>query len=101
MTPTFSSVITGREDRVRILLQIPDLLDGKDSAPAEPDAPDFGEDFSLREYLANCERDVLERAYRQFGSSRSVAHALKIDQSSVIRKREKYGILPDADAHET
>ena len=97
-------VVTVEHDEIlpaHVLLQIPDLLDGKDSAPAEPDAPDFGEDFSLREYLANCERDVLERAYRQFGSSRSVAHALKIDQSSVIRKREKYGILPDADAHET
>lgn len=52
----------------------------------------FSKGFSLKSYLEQCERQVLEEAYRQFGSSRRVAEALGIDQSSAVRKKGKYGI---------
>ena len=65
---------------------------GEPSAQTAPSLPQFTEDFSLKEYLDRCERQVLEAAFRQYGSSRRVADILKIDQSSAVRKKGKYGI---------
>lgn len=48
--------------------------------------------FSLKAYLEQCEQLVLEEAFKRGGSTRKVAKLLKIDQSSVVRKREKYGL---------
>ena len=52
----------------------------------------FDDDFSLKSYLDQCEREILDEAFRQFGSSRRVAEVLKIDQSSAVRKKGKYGL---------
>lgn len=65
---------------------------GEPSAQTAPSLPQLTEDFSLKEYLDRCERQVLEAAFRQYGSSRRVADILKIDQSSAVRKKGKYGI---------
>ena len=61
-------------------------------APSADSVHGIPEGFSLKDYLEQCERQVLEEAFRQFGSSRRVADALGIDQSSVVRKKGKYGI---------
>lgn len=66
-----------------------------DAPPPSGDAlplPEFDGDFSLKDYLDRCERTVMEQAFRQFGSSRRVAEALKIDQSSAVRKKSKYNL---------
>lgn len=52
----------------------------------------FDDDFSLKEYLEQAERSVLEEAFRQYGTCRRVAEVLKIDQSSAVRKKGKYGL---------
>lgn len=49
-------------------------------------------EFSLKDYLEDCERNVVEAAFRQYGNSRKVADALGIDQSSAVRKKNKYGL---------
>jgi transcriptional regulator with PAS, ATPase and Fis domain len=57
-----------------------------------PQKQRFDDDFSLKSYLDQCEREILDEAFRQFGSSRRVAEVLKIDQSSAVRKKGKYGL---------
>lgn len=78
-------------------IKVADHADSSETPPAEtvplaPPRPEFTEDFSLKDYLDRCERAVLEAAYLQYGSSRRVADILKIDQSSAVRKKGKYGI---------
>lgn len=53
---------------------------------------DFPDNFCLKESVEAYEKHLLEEAIRQFGSSYKVAAALKTDQSTVVRKRKKYGI---------
>lgn len=54
--------------------------------------------FSLKAYLERCEQLVLTEALKRGGSTRKAAKLLKIDQSSVVRKREKYEIdYPDSE----
>ena len=53
---------------------------------------EFSDDFSLKEYLEEAERSVLEEAFRQYGTCRKVAEVLKIDQSSAVRKKAKYSL---------
>ena len=52
----------------------------------------FDDTFSLKEYLENAERSILEEAFRQYSTCRRVADVLKIDQSSAVRKKAKYGL---------
>lgn len=49
-------------------------------------------DFSLKDYLDQCEKAVLTEALKRTGSTRKAAKLLKVDQSSVVRKKEKYKI---------
>lgn len=53
---------------------------------------EFTEDFSLKEYLDQVERAILADAFRQYATCRQVAEVLKIDQSSAVRKKGKYGL---------
>lgn len=48
------------------------------------------EHFSLKRYLALCEAQVIEGALRRCGNTRDAAKLLKTDQSTVVRKRQKY-----------
>lgn len=66
--------------------------DGKETPAAEKKQREFDDDFSLKEYLEQAERSVLEDAFRQYGTCRRVAEVLKIDQSSAVRKKAKYGL---------
>ena len=76
------------------LPEVPSLTGAASPAepPLSPPPPLFGEEFSLKDYLDRCEREVLSAAFRQYGSNRKVAEILKIDQSSAARKRGKYGL---------
>ena len=49
-------------------------------------------DFSLKDYLEGCEKAILESILRAYGNTYKAAEILKIDQSSVVRKKNKYHI---------
>lgn len=46
--------------------------------------------FSLKNYMDACEREVIEGVMKQFKSTRKAAEILKTDQSTIVRKRQKY-----------
>lgn len=48
------------------------------------------EGISLQEALDNLEFQILKNAKSKYGSSRKMAEALKVDQSTIIRKLKKY-----------
>lgn len=50
------------------------------------------QNFSLKEYLASIEKDILESMLLTYGNSYKIAKVLKVDQSSVIRRLQKYGL---------
>ncbi|MBK5253729.1 MAG: sigma 54-interacting transcriptional regulator [Peptostreptococcaceae bacterium] len=47
---------------------------------------------TMAEILARVERHVLQEAKEKYGSTRKIAVALDMDQSTVVRKQNKYGI---------
>jgi TyrR family helix-turn-helix protein len=48
--------------------------------------------LSLKELIDAYEKAILEEAKEQYGSSRKMAEALKVDQSTIVRKLKKYKI---------
>ncbi len=46
----------------------------------------------LREAVESVEKQILEKAYVQFRTTRQMARALKVDASTIVRKAAKYGI---------
>jgi len=50
------------------------------------------DNFSLKKYVDLCEKQVIADAIRRCGSSYKAAALLKTDQSTIVRKRHKYGI---------
>jgi transcriptional regulator with PAS, ATPase and Fis domain len=50
------------------------------------------EDFSLNEYMGSVEEDILKVMAGTYGNTYKIAEILKINQSSVVRKLQKYGI---------
>lgn len=46
----------------------------------------------LREAVENTERELLETAFTRYRSSYQVARVLQVNQSTVVRKAQKYGI---------
>jgi transcriptional regulator with PAS, ATPase and Fis domain len=69
-------------------LQPDDLPWRRDTASAEP----AEEDMSLRAQLALAERRILEEAKRVYGSGRKMAEALRVNQSTIVRKMKKLRI---------
>ena len=68
---------------------------GKQTLGFMPDKkPPFqlDENFSLKEYLAQCEKEVIQAAIEQYGSVYRAAKILKMDRSSITRKKMKYQI---------
>lgn len=47
---------------------------------------------SLQQLLDDYEKSILMRAKREHGSTRRIGEALKVDQSTIVRKMNKYGI---------
>lgn len=68
--------------------------DGAESPSPAPSPliqpPSFGPDFSLKSYMEQCERALLQSALEQFGTPALVAQKLKIDLSNIYRKLLKY-----------
>ncbi|SMC42311.1 PAS domain S-box-containing protein [Papillibacter cinnamivorans DSM 12816] len=50
------------------------------------------ERFSLKDYLEQCEKHVIEEALEKCGTMESAAKILKINQSTISRKKAKYSI---------
>jgi PAS domain S-box-containing protein len=69
-------------------LQLDDLPWLKSAAPSET----RGGALSLREQLALAERQILREAKQTYGSSRKMAEALQVDQSTIVRKMKKLGL---------
>lgn len=46
----------------------------------------------LRDAVESVERQLLQKAYTQYGSTREIGKALKINASTVVRKASRYGI---------
>ncbi len=46
----------------------------------------------LRQAVENTERELLENAFTRYRSSYQVARVLEVNQSTVVRKAQKYGI---------
>jgi transcriptional regulator with PAS, ATPase and Fis domain len=50
------------------------------------------EGFSMNNYLDLCENKMLEKVLRKYGSTYKAAEVLKMSQSTVARRKEKYNI---------
>lgn len=48
----------------------------------------------LQEAVANVEKQILEKAYAQYRTTRQMAKELRVNASTVVRKAAKYGITP-------
>ena len=49
-------------------------------------------EFSLKSYMELCEKKLLTETLKRYGSSYKAADFLKINQSTIVRKRQKYDI---------
>lgn len=49
-------------------------------------------ELSLQEMLDNYEKTILEKTKEQHSTSRKMAEALKVDQSTIVRKLKKHGL---------
>lgn len=78
--PVGSFASTMREDPSALLPQ---------SAGAKP-LPEEG--MSLRGYMEQQEKELIEQALRQYKTPKEVAHRLHLNLSNVYRKMQKYGI---------
>ena len=70
----------------------PEHLPQSFTCPAGPDAGQPPTPRSLQEAVATAERAALASAIARLGSSRKVALALGVNQSTVVRKARKYGL---------
>jgi transcriptional regulator with PAS, ATPase and Fis domain len=50
------------------------------------------ETIPFKKAIESVERQILERALKKYGSTRKAAKALKINQSTVVRKTRKHGL---------
>jgi PAS domain S-box-containing protein len=58
--------------------------------PTEDDRPDLSSHVPLKKALERTESHLIEQTLRKYGTTRKVAQALKINQSTVVRKIRKY-----------
>ena len=67
-------------------IEIPDLpwLASSDNSES------YNEHLSLQSQLNEFEREILKKAKEKYGSSREIGKALKVDQSTIVRKLNKY-----------
>lgn len=50
------------------------------------------EGFSMSSYLERCENKMLEKVLKKYGSTYKAAEVLKMSQTTVVRRKEKYNI---------
>ena len=48
--------------------------------------------FSLTAYLEECEKDIIEKVLKKYGNTYKAAEILKMSQSTIARRKEKYHI---------
>lgn len=58
--------------------------------PIEEERPHLSSQVPLKTALERTERQLLEQMLKQYGTTRKVAQALKVNQSTVVRKIKKY-----------
>ena len=58
----------------------------------EDDPPESFFEVPLNDAMDMYEKEILERAHRKYGSTRLMADKLKVNQSTIVRKMQKYGI---------
>ncbi len=51
------------------------------------------EGINLKQSIESTEKQLFERALTKYNSTREIAKALNIDQSTVVRKMKKYKLL--------
>jgi PAS domain S-box-containing protein/TyrR family helix-turn-helix protein len=81
-------------------LQINDLPWHKTSdhnAKKLQDRKDSSEIIPLEKAIEQTEKRLLEKAKEKYKSTRKIAHALEVDQSTVARKMKKYGLTSNGD----
>lgn len=64
----------------------------RNQAYQSPDNVVVFENVPFKRAIERAERQLLEQALKKHGSTRKVAKALKINQSTVVRKIKKYGL---------
>ena len=57
----------------------------------------LSENMSFQKAVEEAERQLLEQALRKYGSTRKIASALKVNQSTIVRKIKKYKITLSQD----
>lgn len=62
------------------------------SSPGSAGMAEPAGEKSLQQMLDDYEKSILMRAKRKHGSSRKIGESLKVDQSTIVRKMNKYGI---------
>ena len=50
------------------------------------------EDLGLNEAIDALERQILTNAKETYGTTRKIAEKLKVNQSTIVRKMQKYGL---------
>ncbi len=81
-------------------LQINDLPWQKKSQEAEKTSSTNKMDMDimpLEKAIEQVERNLLQKAKEKYKSSRKIAQALQVDQSTVVRKMKKYGLASQND----
>lgn len=58
--------------------------------PLYIETPDYFDSYDLSEIITVVEREVIRKALAEFGSLRNAAQHLKIDLSTLVRKKRKY-----------
>ena len=58
----------------------------------DEEPPESFFEIPLNEAMENYEREILERTHKKYGSTRIMADKLKVNQSTIVRKMQKYGI---------
>ena len=58
----------------------------------------LSENMPFQEAVEQAERQLLEQALKKYGSTRKIASALKVNQSTVVRKMKKYKITISQDS---
>lgn len=74
------------------------VIDDEQLAPLlNVTADSAGGETGLKEMVAGTERRAIERALALYGSTRKAAAALKVDQSTIVKKAKRLGILTGDD----
>ncbi len=82
------AIVTSQDDMVKDikLYEMHDIHSSLSTFKVE-----FGS--NLKEALESLEKEILEKSIKEYGSSRKVARALGVSQTSIVRKAARYGIV--------